>query len=455
MADGNNLLYVGVDVGGTKILAALSTSQGGILGRERKPTPRTGRATATVSVIAQMIGDLLRKNAVLPQSLGGIGLAVPGIVGDGANEVTFAPNLNIAGVNLVAPLKKQFGAAVVLGNDVNVGTLGEKWMGAAREANSAVGIFVGTGIGGGIIHNGRLLTGHNGSAGEIGHMIMQIGGPRCGCGALGCLEALASRTAIERDLRQAMKEGRKTILTETLGSGQAVIKSGMLQDALSKKDTLVTDVMKRASQVLGQACVTIRHLLDPDVIILGGGVVEACGSFILPIVRRIVACDKLLAGVSRGKVVASELGDDAVVLGAVALAQQANGIDPFEPDVSVVDYPRLTRIGPAVAVVGGKTYREDIFIRANGKIKKRRKTLAKVGGKADRISAAELQVVCKGMPGTLIVAEGSGKATHMDTDAETFLSQRNIKAQVLPAAKAPAVYNALKGRKAALIRVGH
>ena len=417
------------------------------------PTPRQGRPKETVGVILQSIRNLLRKKGIAPGSLGAIGLAVPGVVGAGGEEVVFAPNLNISGANLIAPLKEKFNVPAVLGNDVNLGTLGEKWLGAARRARSVVGVFVGTGIGGGIIQDGRLLTGHKGSAGEIGHMIMQVGGPRCGCGGRGCLETLASRTAIERDLRQAMAGGRRTVLAGMVGSRPKVIKSSLLREALDRKDKLVREVMTRASEVLGHACVNIRHILDPEVIVLGGGVVEACGFFIMPIVERIVADDMLLEGVSKGKVVASQLGDDAVVLGAVALAQQAVGADPFKQASPVVKYPVISKVGPGRVTVGGRTYREDVVIRVNGKIKNRRKILAKIGGDGNRISAAELEKACKGAPSILIIAAGPGAAARLGPDAQDFLRKRNIKVVLLPARKAAEVYNRTQGRKAALIRV--
>ena len=365
----------------------------------------------------------------------------------------FAPNLDIAGLDLAAPVKKEFRVATCLGNDVNLGTLGEKWIGAARQAASAVGIFVGTGIGGGIIESGRLLTGHKGSAGEIGHMIMQVGGPRCGCGGRGCFEALASRTAIERDLRQAMSDGRKTVLDDLVESRSKPIRSSVLREALERKDNLVVEVMTRAAEVIGHACVSIRHVLDPEVIVLGGGVTEACGWFLLPIVERIVAGDTLLAKVSKGKVVASELGDDAVALGAVAMAQQALGRNPFKLSPPLLLCPMISKVGPNSITVGGRTYEEDIVIRADCKVKKRRKILEKAGGEEDQIVLAELEKVCKGTPATLIVGAGLKKMVQLGLGPQSWLAKRNIRVEVLPTVKAVEVYNRTKGRKAAWIRV--
>ena len=222
-----------------------------------------------------------------------IGVAVPGVVDPETARVVVTPNMNLTGVALGSYLEARFKVPVVLGNDCNLGALGEAWLGSSRQASSAIAILVGTGIGSGIVRKGKLWRGARESAGEIGHIVMQIGGPKCGCGNQGCLEALASRTAIERDLRQAVAAGRKTALSSLLQGDLSLIRSSTLRKALESEDELVTEVMRRASEVLGYACLTVRHLLDPEVIVLGGGVVEACSQFMLPIVEHIVGCDQL------------------------------------------------------------------------------------------------------------------------------------------------------------------
>jgi len=315
--------YVGVDVGGTKILAALVDSSGAVLGRERCPTPRGGAPKEVLEAVLTLIEDLATASGLETTALKAVGLAVPGIVDPVKGRVVCTPNMNLSGLEVVSRMEKRLGTPVVLGNDVNLGTLGEKWLGAARTAQSVVGIFVGTGIGGGVILDGRVVEGARGAAGEIGHIVMQVGGPRCGCGNRGCLEALASRTAIERDIRQALDAGEKSILTRLADDGDlAVIRSRMLKKALRRRDPLVTRVLRTAGVYLGHACLTVRHLLDPETIVLGGGVMEACGDFLMPIVSDIVASDSLPGAKRGGQVLLSALGDDAVALGAVALAQQ-------------------------------------------------------------------------------------------------------------------------------------
>ncbi len=459
-------LYMGVDVGGTKILAALAEASGRIVARKRRPTPRGGRPrpdassrgtrerrSQTLAAITAAMEDVLAKAG---RGLAGIGVAIPGVADSRAGRIVITPNMDLSGVPIVAPLARKFGVPVALGNDVNLGALAERWLGSSAGASSAVGVFIGTGIGGGIIQDGRLLTGYRGAAGEVGHMRMQLDGPLCGCGGRGCLEALASRTAIERDIRQAVAAGAKTILTELTASDLRVIKSGMLKEALEHKDKLVMQVMGRAAEILGEACLNLRHLLDPEVIVLGGGVIEACESFLMPIVERVVAADPLGEAGAGCRVAVSALGDDAVVLGAIALAVQAAGGEPTADQACPSGgYPTIGRIAGGRAIVAGKTYTHDLHIRADGKVKDRAKLLRKLGARARaRIDQPELERLCKDRPRVLIVATSRNGSLALTRKAQDFLRRRSIALEVLPGSTAAKAYNAARSRKAAIIRLG-
>jgi glucokinase len=317
-------LYVGVDVGGTKIVAALVRPSGEIVARSRSRSPRDGGPQATLAVIQESVAAVLAEGGVGPGDLAAVGIGIPGVVDPAAGRVVVTPNMNLSGTLVAGPLGERFRVPVAIGNDVNLGMLGEAWLGAARSASSAVGIFVGTGIGGGIIIDGRLVRGARETAGEIGHMVMQIDGPTCGCGNRGCLEALASRTAIERDLRAAVAAGAETVLRAAILEGPGPIRSKKLRRAIEEGDALAQRIVRRAAEVIGLACLNVRHLVDPEVIVLGGGVIEACGDFMMPVIEAVVAGDALAAARPGGAVVRSALGDDAVVLGAAALARQAH-----------------------------------------------------------------------------------------------------------------------------------
>jgi len=449
----NRELCVGVDVGGTKLLAALVEPTGAILARSRMATPRDGKPEETVQAIVDVIRMLL--DASLPEGakLGSIGLTIPGVVDAEKGLIVVTPNMNLTGVTIVPEIEKAFGVPVAMGNDVNMGTLGEKWLGAARRVKSAVGIFVGTGIGGGVIIDDDLLTGAREAAGEIGHLVMEIGGPRCGCGNDGCLEALASRTAIERDIRKGLKDGRKSVVTELLAKSGDLMKSGILRRSLKAKDELVTEVITRASEIIGYACQTVRHLLDPEVIVLGGGVIEACGRYMTPIVEQVLESDKLGGARPGGYLVESELGDDAVVLGAVALAQQVAGGTPLQDArESVPDYPVIAIDKDGTITLNEGTVVNDVCVSGDGTMTKRKRKLAKsIYGDPCRIGPEELRHVCRGQPDIVIVAAGPCEELRVDEEGQALLARRSIELKVLPNDKAVAAWGETTGRKAIIL----
>jgi len=452
---GEPRLYLGVDVGGTKVQATLAGESGEIIGREKAPTPRKGGPERVVAAIEKCMEDLLRKSGVAAPELTAIGIAVPGVVDPERVLVIVAPNMRLTGVDLGALLRARFKTPIVLGNDGNFGALGETWLGSARKAASALYICVGTGIGSGLVQGGRLWRGDRDSAGEIGHMLMQIGGPKCGCGGHGCFEALASRTAIERDLREAIAGGRKSVLTELAGGDLSVIRSGMIRKALDGEDELVTEILHRAAEVLGHACVNIRHLIDPEAIVLGGGVIEACSDFIMPIVENVVGLDPLPGARDGGRVLLSALGDDAVVLGAVAAARKLVGRSPFKKRFHVKPtYPEIRRVGYGEITVGRKTFTRDIYIYVNGKVKRRDKKLAKEHyGSAHTVGPKELEKVCRGGPEMLFIGAGKSNKVELTEEASRYLAQRSIRCEIQPTVKALESYNRSKLRKAALMHV--
>ncbi len=448
-------LYLGVDVGGTKIQASLVRESGEILGREKCLTPRQGGPEHIVAAIEKAMNDMLRKGSVTADHLTAIGVAVPGVVDPDNLRVVIAPNMSLTNVALGARLAASFKAPMAVGNDGNFGALGETWLGSARSARSAVYICVGTGIGSGFVHGGKLWRGARESAGEIGHMLMQLGGPQCGCGSHGCFEALASRTAIERELRSGIAAGQTSVLTELAGGDLSVIRSGMIRKALEREDPLVTGVMRQAAEVLGHACVNVRHLLDPEVIVLGGGVIEACSRFVMPIVEDIVSRDPLPGAREGGQVLLSALGDDAVVLGAVAAARRLVHRSPFKKRFAVRPiYRELASVGLGEIAVGRKVYDCDITISVAGKVKKRKaKLVKKLDGAGHTVGSKEVAKVCRGGPEVLFVGAGETSHVQLSDDALQFLTQRSIRYEISPTVKAVDSYNKSKRRKAALFHV--
>ncbi len=446
---------MGIDIGGTKIQVSLVEESGSVVSRLRCPTPRDVGPEKVVAAIERAISDSLAEAEIESSDLTAIGLAVPGVVDPEQGLVVVTPNMNLTGVAIGTHLEGRFKVPVALSNDCNLGTLGETWLGSARNAKSTVGILVGTGVGSGVVSNGKLWRGARESGGEIGHIVMQIDGPLCGCGNHGCLEALASRSAIERNIRQAVADGRKTVLSELLEGDLSVIRSGMLRRALEAEDELVTGVMRTASEVLGHACLTVRHLVDPEVIVLGGGVMEACSDFMLPIVENIVGSDQLPGAREGGRVLLSALGDDAVVLGAVALAATHVGRNPFKKANAVRPlYPELTGVSFGKVTAGGKARSNDIYIRVNGKVKKRKKATAREHyGSSHTIGPKELEKVCKGGPEIVFIGSGHSGKVELNEEGQRYLSQRSIDVQLSPTPEVVEAYNSCERRKAALIHV--
>ena len=454
-AAGKDRLYLGVDVGGTKVQASLVRESGGIVQQERRPTPRTGGPEQVLAVIEKVIDDVLKKGKVTTADLTALGIAIPGVVDPDAARVIVTPNMSLTGVAIGAHLEGRFHVPVAVGNDGNLGTLGETWLGSARQAASALGIWVGTGIGAGFVQKGRLWRGARESAGEIGHIVMEIGGPKCGCGNRGCLEALASRT--RHRARHPRGVGRRPDQRADGAFRRRPERHPQRRHppALEAEDSLVTEVVRHASEVLGYACLTVRHLIDPAVIILGGGVIEACSDFMMPIIENIVGRDRLPGARDGGQVLLSALGDDAVVLGAVALARKLAGRSPFKRRYAVAPrYPEIVRASVGEITVGRKTYRRDVYIPVNGKPKKRGKSLCREhNGQPPIIHPKELQKVCRGGPEILFVGAGKEGKVELSQEAQRYLTQRAIRCEVLPTAQAVEAYNRSKQRKAALMHV--
>jgi glucokinase len=202
--------------------------------------------------------------------------------------------------------------------------VGEHALGAGRRTNELVGIFVGTGIGGGIIMRGRLFEGSRGSAGEIGHVVIQADGPRCGCGKRGCAEALASRTAMERDVRAAIKAGRKSDVLEIMKErNRERMTSSIIVRALKRKDRVMREVIARAQHYLGILVANVVNVLDPECVVIGGGLAERLGEdFVGPIRKTAYHYFLQQRGTERVAILPGQLGDQSGALGAAVLARQ-------------------------------------------------------------------------------------------------------------------------------------
>ena len=318
---------VAVDIGGTKILATVIGSDGQIVSRCKRMTRAEKSADEVINRISDCISESIDRANLHQMQIRGIGIGVPGVIDSETGVIIFAPNLRWSNVALKPVLENQFEIPVFVENDVNLGTLGEQSLGAGRGVDNLVGIFIGTGIGGGIILNGKLFHGANQTAGEIGHVILKPDGPRCSCGNRGCLEALASRTAISRYVRKAItQQGKKSILPELNGGNLDLVRSRALAKAVARGDKVTAKAMERAQYYLGVGVATVVGLVNPEVVVLGGGLIEAMGENLVSGVYGVAAELALPNAMNGVEVVSAKLGDNAGVIGAAVLACENLGL---------------------------------------------------------------------------------------------------------------------------------
>ncbi|MGH7127289.1 MAG: ROK family protein [Planctomycetaceae bacterium] len=326
--------WVGFDLGGTKMLATVFDAAFQPLGRERKKTRGHEGADAGLERIAAAIETVLEEQKIDRGRIRGIGMGVPGPIDLERGVILDAPNLGWSDVPLRDFMEERFGCPVVIANDVDSGVYGEYRFGAARGARCVVGVFPGTGIGGGCVYEGRILRGKHVCCLEIGHVQVLPGGPRCGCGQIGCLEAVASRLAISAAAAQAAFRGQAPHLRKECGCDVEKIRSGALAESIANGDAAVEDIVRCAVRHIGVAVGNLVHLLAPDVIVLGGGLVEALPELFVDGVWAAARENVMPAYKQTFEVHAAELGDDATVMGAAAWAREIVSPQSAQPQAA-------------------------------------------------------------------------------------------------------------------------
>lgn len=310
---------IGIDLGGTKIYGALL--KGGEMAAEAKAkTPVMGGPIAVVDAICAVVDDL---GGVA--GIDTVGIGAPGVVTPKTGIVQQAPNL--PGWMEPFPLAESVsealgGTPVWVDNDVNVGTLAEHRFGAAKDVDDVLGVFVGTGVGAGIVLGGRLWRGPRGAAGEIGHVIVRPGGRLCGCGGRGHLEAYAGRAALERRARSLDAKGHDTKLVELAKAKRMT--SSVFAKALSAGDAVAIDLIDEAVTALGTAVASAVTLIDVELVVVGGGLADRLGPSFVGRIEQAVR-SQLVAGASPVRVVPAELGDRGGAMGAAQMAEDAQG----------------------------------------------------------------------------------------------------------------------------------
>ncbi len=309
---------VGVDVGGTKVLARLVDSETGEAdGWAKASTPKTG-LDDVFDTIEAVIDELLDGRAS-KDDLSAVGIGVPGPV-DGDGLVQKCPNINgwDKPIQLSDVMGDRLGVDVVVSNDVNCGAVAEHRVGAGKGSDSLLAVFVGTGVGGGLVLDNKLVVGARGMVGEIGHMTVEPGGRPCGCGGAGHLECYAGRAGIDREARRRTQEGASPFLSDLVGSSP--IKSRHIQAGVEAEDPLTLELVDDAVHALAQAIGNAASLLDIPVVVLGGGIVDRLGQTFLDDIAASPRFGGFGPDVTR--LVLAERLDDAGAIGAALLAAQ-------------------------------------------------------------------------------------------------------------------------------------
>jgi glucokinase len=310
----------GVDLGGTKIQVAILDGSHAVLGQARHPTPTAGGPTAVAAEIAAAVDEAASAAGVEAASIDGVGIGSPGAVDTATGTVAQARNLPDWGGSfpLAGTVAASLGVPAVVGNDVQVAVDAEFALGAARDFSSLIGVFWGTGVGAGIVLDGRPWLGR-GAAGELGHVVVRNGGARCPCGRRGCVEAYAGRGAMEARARRLVHEGRKTKLFDIMErTGRARLTSGVWARALERDDHVAHELIDRAVEALGAGIASAVNMLDVEAVVIGGGLGTRLGA---PYVERIRAAmmPHLFVSDRPPVITLAELGDLGGAIGASLL----------------------------------------------------------------------------------------------------------------------------------------
>lgn len=310
----NDGYWIGVDLGGTKVLVGLFDQNLNLLARAKQPTGSEGGPTGVFSRITQGVEAVIREAKIDPARILGMGFGIPGQIDPGSTKVRFAPNLNWRDVDVQPLIPAEWTWPIVVENDVRMGTYGEFAHGAARGARNVFGIFVGTGVGGGLILNGDLFTGFNGHAGEIGHIIIHW---RRGT----ALESVAGRKYQMKRAQEILADAPKRVRKEWKGVDLERVKSSQLAEFYQKDDPVAVQIVDDAARALGAAVGSVVNLLSPEVIVVGGGVTGAMGESFIERIWDIAQRYTLPGAADRVRCLPAALGDDSGIVGCAAFAR--------------------------------------------------------------------------------------------------------------------------------------
>jgi len=314
-------MYIGIDLGGTNIAAALVSVDGVIVKRSGTPSNAAKGAEAVIAGILQTFGDLQSGGSGAPEA---IGLGVPGTVDSEKGEIIFTPNLPLSGVNITGEIRKKYNYPIHLGNDANCAALGETVAGGAKNAKNVVFITLGTGIGGGVVIDGRLYTGASGAGCELGHMGIIAGGRACKCGRRGCWETYASATGLVLTAVECMEKDAGSALWDLCGGNTAKLSGKIIFDAFRAGDSTALQIVETYARHLAEGIINLINIFEPEMVCVGGGISNAwdCLEGLISKVVETDAFYRFLPREQQTRIVKAQLGNDAGIIGAAMLGKR-------------------------------------------------------------------------------------------------------------------------------------
>jgi len=308
-------MRIGVDVGGTKIVAGLVDDSGTVIGKKRIPVVQKKGYSGIKKDIIALIKVILREGGVSEKTIEKIGIACAGQIEKGTQKILFSPNLRWRNAPLKRDIERYFNVRTFLENDVNAAVYGEWKFGLKETKKDVIGIFIGTGVGGGIITNGTLLHGFSNVGGEVGHIILNPYGYRCHCGNYGCFEAYCGGSYIVERVKNGIREGYRGRIREIAGGDLNSLHAGHIEEAYMLGDDLCGRIWREVIEYLGAGIASLVNLLNPEVVLLGGGVVYGT-KYLVDEARKVMEERAMEASLKGLLVEKGRLGDDAAIIGA-------------------------------------------------------------------------------------------------------------------------------------------
>lgn len=314
----NSKYSIGVGIGRSQTYAVIINLMGEVLYRESMKTGDTENPQDWINRLIALLGKILEKSCLASEKILGMGIGMPGILDSENGHVLFSPDFNWENVDMLTPIKKKFKMDIIIENANRALAMGEYFFGAGVNSRNFLVVNLGHGIGSAIVREGEFYKGSSGSSGEIGHIILEKNGPKCNCGNRGCLEAIASGNAIARDAKNAILQGRKTKILELANNDIDLVEAKTVFMAALEEDTLAKELTERAMQYIGIGLANYINLLDPDLIILSGGLTNA-GDIFFKRVQEVLRERQMKFAGRQVKVVISQMGESGTAVGSGAM----------------------------------------------------------------------------------------------------------------------------------------